>query len=210
MRTIFRVVTLTVLLALAGRGTAHAGPLGPDVIIGTFDWVDDILFGSGSTFSVSNESSSTFEAVSVDLFAPGDATPFQTLTLGEIPSLGFAQSFEDLSSLLAGTDLSEAMLHLTFDSTPLAVTLFAASLVGDPSALLTTSIDIQAPTPVPEPSTLMLLTGGLVVAARRNRRKGVRRFPERSGASLQACPSSGPKGPHDTGAKTQQTASSSN
>ena len=78
----------------------------------------------------------------------GATTPFQTLAFGDIPSTGFAQSFEDLSSLIVGTDLSQALLRLTFGDTPLTATLFASSLNGDPQTLLATSVDIQTTAPV--------------------------------------------------------------
>jgi hypothetical protein len=71
MRTLLRVVALTTLLVATGSGSAQAGPivLEPGSVIGTFEWVDDVLFGTGSTFDVDNESSFTFESVFVDLFS---------------------------------------------------------------------------------------------------------------------------------------------
>jgi PEP-CTERM motif-containing protein len=190
MRRVFRVVTFIVLLAVVGSRSAHADPLGPTVVIGTFEWVDDILFGGGSTFNVNNESASAFESIAIDLFAQGDSTPFQTLLIGDIPSAGFAQSFEDLSALIVGTDLVEAVLRFTFDNAPLTATLFAASLTGDPATLLATSVDLEAPAPVPEPTTLVLLTSGLAAAAWRRRRGALGRRPhEAPGPSLAPAPS---------------------
>ena len=154
-------------------GNAQAGPivLEPGTVVGTFGWVDDILFGGGSTFDVENESSFTFESVFVDLFSAGATTPFQTIALGDIPSMGFAQSFEDLSALIVGTDLSQALLRLTFGDTALTATLFASSLTGDPEALLATSVDIQTTAPVPEPATLTLLGSSLAAMGWRLRRR---------------------------------------
>jgi hypothetical protein len=85
MRRVFRVVTFAVLFAVVGSRSAHADPLGPVETIGTFDWVDDILFRSGSTFSVNNESASTFESIAIDLFAQGDSTPFHGGCVFELP-----------------------------------------------------------------------------------------------------------------------------
>ena len=174
MRTLLRVVALTTLLVAIGSGSAQAGPivLEPGSVIGTFEWVDDVLFGTGSTFDVDNESSFTFESVFVDLFSSGATTPFQTLALGDIPSMGFAQSFEDLSALIVGTDLSQALLRLTFGDTPLTATLFASSLTGDPQTLLAASVDIQTTAPVPEPATLTLLGSSLAAMGWRLRRRG--------------------------------------
>jgi len=174
MRTLLRVVALTTLLVATGSGSAQAGPivLEPGSVIGIFEWVDDVLFGTGSTFDVDNESSFTFESVFVDLFSSGATSPFQTLALGDIPSMGFSQSFEDLSALIVGTDLSQALLRLTFGDTPLTATLFASSLNGDPQTLLATSVDIQTTAPVPEPATLTLLGSSLAAMGWRLRRRG--------------------------------------
>jgi hypothetical protein len=174
MRTLLRIVVLTTLLLAIESGSAQAGPivLEPGSVLGTFGWVDDILFGSGSTFAVDNESPFTFESVFVDLFSSGATTPFQTLDLGDIPpSLGFAQSLEDLSSLSVGTDLVQALLRLTLGDTALTATLLASSLTGDPAGFVTTSVDIQAPAPVPEPATLTLLGSSLAAMGWRLRRE---------------------------------------
>jgi PEP-CTERM motif len=173
MRTLLRVVALTTLLVAIESGSAQAGPivLEPGSVLGTFGWVDDILFGSGSTFDVQNESSFTFESVFVDLFALGATTPFQTLALGDIPSMQPGQSFEDLSSLSVGTDLVQALLRLTLGDTALTATLLASSLTGDSAGFVTTSVDIQAPAPVPEPATLTLLGSSLAAMGWRLRRE---------------------------------------
>jgi hypothetical protein len=193
MRTLLRVVSLTMLCVAFESGSAQAGPiiLEPGSIVGTFGWVDDILFGGGSTFDVTNESSSTFESVFVDLFSAGATTPFETLAFGDIPSMGFAQSFEDLSALLVGTDLDQAFLRLSFGDTPLTATLFASSLTGDPAALLATSVDIQAPASVPEPSTLALVGSSLAAMCWRfcQRRRSGQMKSQRLGQSPRAVTS---------------------
>jgi hypothetical protein len=193
MRTLLRVVALTTLLVAIESGSAQAGPITIESgsVVGTFEWVDDILFGGGSTFDVENESSFTFESVFVDLFSLDATTPFQTIALGDIPSMGFAQSFEDLSALIVGTDLSQALLRLTFGDTALTATLFASSLTGDPEALLATSVDIQTTAPVPEPATLTLLGSSLAAMGwrLRHRRRSGHTTTQRDDASPHASTS---------------------
>jgi hypothetical protein len=140
--------------------------------IGTFEWVHDALFGTGSTFSVTNQSDDPFEDVFVDLFAPGQMTAFQSLSLGTVDAGSAAQSIDDLSFLVVPFDLSRALVRLTFDGTALSAELDSANLQGDPAFLLAGAIDIVAPddpdpTPVPvsEPSTLTMLAGACLALA---------------------------------------------
>ena len=149
---------------------AHADPITPetDTIVGSFDWVDDTLFG-GSTFDVNNGSLLDFDNVFVDLFAAGATTPFETLTLGDIASFGFAQSIDDLSGLAIPADLNHALLRLTLGDAPLTAALFAASLTGD-GTVLATSTDIVQHSAVPEPGTLLLFATGLTALAFLRRR----------------------------------------
>jgi hypothetical protein len=149
-------------LAVAGR--AHAAP------IGSFDWVHDVLFGTGSVFFVINDSANTFEDASVDLFAPGATNPFQTLSLGDVLPGAFVQSIDDLSFLLVPFDLDRVQLTLSYDSNRVSVDLLSSSMLGDPDLFLAASTSIPEPTrTVPEPSTLLLLAvaAGIVTCGAR-------------------------------------------
>lgn len=153
------VILLAVLLGVPNR--AVAAP------IGTFEWVYDTLFATGSSFNVTNESESSFEDIFVDLYAPEAADPFQSLSLNSVEAGGIVQSFEDLSFLVVPFDLDRAHLRFTFNSGLVGLDLFASALTGDPQSLMAASVDIFAPevppspAPVPEPATLLLLGTGL-------------------------------------------------
>ncbi len=137
--------------------------------IGTFDWVYDELFATGSSFNVANESVDTFTSVFVDLYAPLAPDPFQSLSLGNVAAGTTAQSIDDLSLLLVPLDLARAQLRFTFGTEAVVVQLLAGALVGEPGNVLFGSIDIEAPdvspTPTPEPSTLALLLAGVGIGA---------------------------------------------
>ena len=138
--------------------------------IGVFDWTYDAAFGTGSTFSVTNDSTDPFSDVFVDLYAPSESIAFLSLSLGEVSAGGTAQSIDDLSLLLVPNDLATAVLRLSFGSDPITATIVASSLQGDPAFLLQSSIDILTddspnPTPIPEPSTVVLVGSVLGAAA---------------------------------------------
>jgi hypothetical protein len=158
MRDLVIVVMLT---ACASR--VDAAP------IGTFEWTHDILFGTGSVFTVINESGSAFDDVTVDLFAPSAATPFFAASLGDLSPGESAQSFDDLSFFLVPFDLDSIRLRLTFENTLVTATLVSTQLTGDPSSLLAGSTTIDAPevSPVPEPSSVLLLLTGVALLTRR-------------------------------------------
>ena len=133
--------------------------------IGSFSWVHDILFGTGSTFTVVNDSGDPFTSVLIDLYAPDAATPFYTVNLGDIGAGESAQSIDDFSLFTLPADLDRTDLRLTYLADPVTAQLLATELIGDPLDLLTGTIDITVPDPpaptVPEPGTLLSLALGL-------------------------------------------------
>jgi hypothetical protein len=167
----FVVAVLTVCVLLSPRSAGASPILEPSGrVVGSFGWVHDVLFQTGSTFSVTNESNADFVDVFVDLYAPSETVPFISLSLGAVVAGGSGQSIDDLSALLVPEDISVALLRLSFANAPLSASIFATSLSGDPLDLLAGATDIlapaQSPAPIPEPTTLVLmgvgiLTGGL-------------------------------------------------
>lgn len=161
------------------------------VPIGTFEWVYDTLFGTGSTFSLTNESEKTFDAIFVDLYAGDGSDPFRTLDLGTVLGGGITQSIDDLSLLTVPTDIARAHLRFTLAGDLVGADLLATELSGESEGLTAVSVDIlgpqASPEPVPEPSTLALLASGVLIALRR--RRGVRhsRAGDRAAAVGPTC-----------------------
>jgi hypothetical protein len=184
-----RMLLLAITL-LAFPVRASAGP------IGAFDWVHDVLFGTGSSFIVTNDSTRIFESVFVDLYSPGEFDPFQSLGLGDIdPEGGFAQTFDDLSHLLVPENVHRAVVRFVLADAVITTALLASSLEGDPTDFLiaTTVIDDGAeppPTSVPEssPTALLLLMGAAALAITRSRASRVCRvFPSGHAGPLSGC-----------------------
>jgi hypothetical protein len=143
--------------------------------IGSFSWSEysqaDCDVGlCGAFFSVTNASADpdslgalgdTFFSVSVDLQTDGEP---MSLFLGDIAPGNSSQSFDDLSA----TAIAAASLTLIFGP-PGSIQLLdefgsQVTALTAPGSLM---IDYVAsgPAPVPEPSTLLLLIGGLSVLA---------------------------------------------
>src|SRR5690349_1918833 len=95
------LLAFLVMLALPERAAG--------AVIGTFGWDYDPTF-TGSVFSVVNGTTSTFEDIFIDLYAPGASSPFQTLGLADIGSGGAVVTIDDLSLLLVPADLDRAVL----------------------------------------------------------------------------------------------------
>jgi hypothetical protein len=176
MRLRVRVAVSMFVVLLCAASPAFASPIGgsSSIPLGTFEWVYDVMFGTGSTFTLTNESEDSFDDIVVDLYAPEAIDPFQSLSLGSIAGPGIAQSIDDLSFLLVPFDLDRARLTFRLGETILGADLFAAALSGDEGVSLA-AVDVFAPDPptepVPEPSTLLLLGGGIVAVALRRRRR---------------------------------------
>ena len=163
---------LGVIVSLASPASAAPISLGSATPIGTFEWVYDITFSSGSTFNVINSSASSFDNIFIDLFREdGRLATGQPLSLGSVASGATpVQSLDDLSMLFVfdatrPDDIFRAVLRLTFENSLVTTTLLTSSLTGNPSSLLSSSADFFAPdvtpAPVPEPGSLMLLTIGV-------------------------------------------------
>jgi hypothetical protein len=149
--------------------------------IGTFNWSEytqeecDVLF-CGPFFTVENFSTDpdfslgalgdTFFDVSVDLQTDGGPI---SLLLGDIAPGNSSQSIDDLSS----TSILTASLTLIFGR-PGSIQLLdqfgneVTALTG-PGSLLIDYAASEPPAPVPEPSTWLLLMGGLSVLAHARR-----------------------------------------
>jgi hypothetical protein len=167
-------------------GSLTIQPAAQATPIGVFSWDDQGAEGClfcGPLFSVGNFSDDetlslgalggSFLDVSVDLQLGGG--DIQELALGEVAAPGFSsQSFEDL----LGSNILFAALRLTFavPTLPGSVRLLndgivVAGLFGPGSLVIDYAVD-EVPTTVPEPATLLLLTGGLIglAVARKGRR----------------------------------------
>jgi hypothetical protein len=165
--------------------------------IGIFNWSEytqedcDVVGLCGAFFSVGNFSTDpdislgvlggTFFNVSVDLQTDGEP---RSLLLGDIDPDTSSQSIDDVSA----TTITTAELTLSF-GLPGSIQLldeFGNEVTGltAPGSLLIDYAASEPPAPVPEPSTLILLIGGLSVLARA-RRTRPERLAGRPGDPLQ-------------------------
>jgi hypothetical protein len=173
-------MSVIALLGSLAIQSAHATP------IGDFSWVEnteeECVF-CGALFSVGNFSSDpdlslgllgdSFFDVFVDLETGGGS---QSLSLGaEIAPFNSGQSIEDLFGQL----IASAGLRLTFavPTLPGSVRLLDADgnvVLGltAPGSLLIDYVVDEIVVPVPEPSTLLLLVGGLIGIAVGRARQG--------------------------------------
>ena len=171
-----RVRTGVSLIAvfLFTSGAASAAPItgGTSAVpLGTFEWVYDTLFASISTFKVTNESGDQFEDIFVDLYEPDAQDPFWSLSLGTLEAGGDPlQSFEDID-LLVPSQLDRAHLRFNLGANLITADLFADGLTGE-APLFAATVDFLAPEapPVPEPSTILLLSSALGVLGLRRKR----------------------------------------
>jgi hypothetical protein len=157
---------VTALLLLLLPASARAAS------IGTFEWTHDAFFGTGSVFSVTNQSSDPFLDVFVDLYAPSESVAFYSMNLGVVDAGSASQTIDDLSFLIVPFDIGSATVRLSYIGEMVTATLLASSLAGDPTLLLQGATDIEVDDesqPVPEPSTLLLLGSALTAATIRKR-----------------------------------------
>jgi PEP-CTERM motif-containing protein len=154
MKTIARA-SAALLMSLAIAAPADAAP------IGIFSWDGDDFFGP--TFSVENfaDSGGSFFGVIVQLaLADGTAS---ALLLGDLAPGTSLQSTDDLF----GLDIASADLRFAFEL-PGVVQVASLLAFGDSEL-----VDYQpVAAPVPDPSTLLLVSIGAASVAWRSRRRG--------------------------------------
>ena len=166
------VSLIAIFLCMSGAASASTITGGTSAVpLGTFEWVYDTLFDSISTFKVTNESGESFEDIFVDLYEPDALDPFRSLGLGTLEAGGDPlQYFEDIV-LLVPSQLDRAHLRFNLGASLISADLFADGLTGD-APTFATAVDFFAPEdqPVPEPSTLLLVSSALGVLGLRRKR----------------------------------------
>ena len=133
--------------------------------IGTFSWNDDPVFGP--LFTVENFGGSGIDFGDASISATLDDASTLSFDLGTILAGDIRQTFEDLSSF--SIVFATLTLNPIFSASPAGiVTVAPLAFIGDSKP-----IDF-APSAVPEPSTLLLVTGGVVMTIVRYRRRSRR------------------------------------
>ena len=145
-------------------------------VIGEFAWSRDNFFGLGDILVLNNFTASTalegaFTDISLTVSAEADPRHLFSGTTLDAGGL----SLETAAARLF--DIESALLTFTFQNAAFSASLFATDLLDDGSGSAFGSALIYAedvPAPVPEPSTLLLLGSGVLIAKfSRRRRKGL-------------------------------------
>ena len=173
-----RTLTILAIVLCAAPSAAYAAviqcaqPASPACeVIGEFAWSRDNFFGFGDILALNNLSASTalsgaFTDIALTVSPetdPSQLFPATALEAGGLPL--------ESGSLF---DLNSALITFTFQNVVFTAGLFATDLVDDGfGAFGSTLIYAQdVPASVPEPSTLLLIGGGLLAAglSRRTRK----------------------------------------
>jgi hypothetical protein len=161
------LLTLFAVFLAAAPARAAAVTIG-DTTIGAFSWDFDPVFGP--IFTVENFFDSGVDFTDVLIHATLDDSSILSLALGIVPQGEIRQTFEDLTPFTI--DFATLTFNAAFlgtDPIPGVFNVAALTFAG-------TSQPINfSPTPVPEPSTLLLVGGGCAVALWRRRRRSAAR-----------------------------------
>ena len=159
MLNLARATLLTFALLIVGSLPAAAAPILPgDTTVGAFSWDLDGLFGP--IFTVENLVGSGFDFTNVLVHATLADNSTQLFDLGTIAEGQIAQTFDDLSSL--AISFATLTLDAVFLGPPIQGTIGVAPVTAIPDSQAIV-FSTAAPTPVPEPSTWLLLGGGIAV-----------------------------------------------
>lgn len=166
MLNLARATLLTLALLIVGSVPAAAAPILPgDTTIGAFTWDLDAVFGP--IFTVENLVGSGFDFTNVAVHATLADNSTQVFDLGTISEGQIAQTFDDLTAL--AISFATLTLDAVILGAPIQGTIAVAAVSAIPDSQAIVFSTAASPTPVPEPSTWLLLGGGIAALVWRRR-----------------------------------------